>query len=98
MATLAHGTQTIQRAVVPSIPLTSPLTIFAKNVEAAEFAKMSNIVGILPVTAVHGIPKTQKAAECTMMMTSVPPPCAVLARVDLSTLLQLPQLKLNFQF
>ena len=72
LVTLAHGTQTIQRAVVPSIPLTSPLTKVAKNVEAAEFAKLSNLVLILAVTAVHGIPKTQKAAVCTMMMTSVP--------------------------
>ena len=97
--TLAHGTQTIQRAVVPSIPLTSPLMMTARNVEA-EFAKMSNIVGILPVTAVNGILYGQKAAECTMMMTSEPSPCAVLARVDLhiTTLLHLPQLKLSFQF
>ena len=99
LVTLAHGTENIQRAVVPLMAVTLPLLKTAWNVELQELALMSNIVSILLVTAVHGIQNTQKAAECMTMMISEHSPCAVLARVDNhGTLLQLPQLRLSYQF
>ena len=46
LATLAHGTQTIKRAVVPLMPVISPLLTTAWNVEV-EFVLMEpSIVGI----------------------------------------------------
>ena len=97
--TPAHGTENIQRAVALLMLVTLPLLKTAWNVVEEEFALMSNIVGILLVTAVHGMINTQKAAECMTMMISQHSPCAVLARVDNhGTLLQLPQLRQSYQF
>jgi hypothetical protein len=83
LVTLAHGTQSIQRAAVHSTMKASPLLMTARNVEPPELALVSKIVSILPVTAVHGIIGIQKCADGLMMMASVPSLCAVLARVDL---------------